>query len=93
MLSKHGELKPGMYAEVRIPLLSGAKSLLVPNNAIVRSTENEYVVKDSSGKAELVNIKEGLVSKDSTEVFGNLKVNDRVVVRASDEIKQGDSLQ
>ena len=93
VLSKHGELKPGMYAEVRIPLLSGAKSLLVPNNAIVRSTENEYVVKDSSGKAELVNIKEGLVSKDSTEVFGNLKVNDRVVVRASDEIKQGDSLQ
>jgi hypothetical protein len=82
-----------MYAEVRIPMLSGAKSLLVPNNAIVRSTEHEYVVKDSNGKASLVNIKEGLVSTDSTEVFGNLKANDKVVIHASDEIKQGDDLQ
>ncbi len=93
VLNKNGALKPGMYAEVRIPMLSGAKSLLVPNNAIVRSTEHEYVVKDSSGKAQLVNIKEGLVSNDSTEVFGNLKVNDKVVIHASDEIKQGDELQ
>jgi len=89
----NGELKPGMYAEVRIPMLSGAKSLLVPNNAIVRSTEQEYVVKDSGGKASLVNIKEGLVSNDSTEVFGNLKANDKVLLHASDELKQGDDLQ
>ncbi len=93
VLNKNGALKPGMYAEVRIPMLSGAKSLLVPNNAIVRSTEHEYVVKDSSGKAELVNIKEGLVSNDSTEVFGNLKANDKILVHASDEIRQGDELQ
>jgi membrane fusion protein (multidrug efflux system) len=37
-------LKPGMYAEVMTPMLSGTKSLLVPNNAIVRSTEREYVI-------------------------------------------------
>jgi membrane fusion protein (multidrug efflux system) len=93
VLNQNGELKPGMYAEVKIPMLSGAKSLLVPNNAIVRSTEHEYVVKDSGGKAYLVNIKEGLVSNDSTEVFGNLKANDKVLLHASDEIKQGDSIQ
>ncbi|HEY8784366.1 MAG TPA: efflux RND transporter periplasmic adaptor subunit [Mucilaginibacter sp.] len=92
VLNKNGQLKPGMYAEVRVPMLSGAKSLLVPNNAIVRSTEHEYVVKDSSGKAILVNIKEGLVSNDSTEVFGDLKANDKVVLHASDEIKQGDNI-
>jgi len=90
--NKDGQLKPGMYAEVRIPMLSGAKSLLVPNNAIIRSTEHEYVVKDSGGKASLVNIKEGLVSNDFTEVFGDLKTNDKVVVHASDEIKQGDQI-
>jgi len=37
--NQNGQLKPGMYAEVKIPMLSGAKSLLVPNSAIVRSTE------------------------------------------------------
>jgi len=91
--NKNGQLKPGMYAEVEIPMLSGAKSLLVPNSAIVRSTEREYIVKDSMGKADLINIKEGLVSNNSTEVFGNLKANDKIVQHASDEIKQGDDLR
>ena len=93
VLNKNGNLKPGMYAEVQIPMRSGTKSLLIPNTAIIRSTEHEYVIKDSSGKAEPVNIKEGLVNKDSTEVFGNLKANDKVLIHASDEIKQGDSIQ
>jgi membrane fusion protein (multidrug efflux system) len=91
--NENGQLKPGMYAEVKIPMLSGAKSLLVPNTAIIRSTEHEYVIKDSDGKARLVNIKEGLINNDSTEVFGNLKANDKVLVHASDEIKQGDNIQ
>ncbi|HEY4323308.1 MAG TPA: efflux RND transporter periplasmic adaptor subunit [Mucilaginibacter sp.] len=93
VLNSNGRLKPGMYAEVQIPMLSGAKSLLVPNNAIIRSTEHEYIIKDSDGKAALVNIKEGLVSNDSTEVFGNIKPNDKVLLHASDEIKQGDNIQ
>jgi len=90
VLNNNGQLKPGMYAEVNIPMQTGAKSLLVPNNAIIRSTEHEYVIVVRDGKANLVNIKEGLAGTDSTEVFGDLKVNDRVLVHASDEIKQGD---
>jgi membrane fusion protein (multidrug efflux system) len=91
--NKGGQLKPGMYAEVKIPMVSGAKSLLVPNAAIIRSTEHEYVVAMQNGKANLVNIKEGLAGRDSTEVFGNLKVNDRIVLHASDEIRQGDQIK
>jgi membrane fusion protein, multidrug efflux system len=90
VLNNNGQLKPGMYAEVNIPMQTGAKSLLVPNNAIIRSTEHEYVIAVRDGKADLVNIKEGLTGTDSTEVFGDLKVNDKVLIHASDEIKQGD---
>ncbi|MGZ3764198.1 MAG: efflux RND transporter periplasmic adaptor subunit [Mucilaginibacter sp.] len=90
--NNNGQLKPGMYAEVKIPMLSGAKSLLVPNAAIIRSTEHEYVIAVQNGKANLVDIKEGLVSRDSTEVFGNLKTNDSILLHASDEIRQGDDL-
>jgi membrane fusion protein, multidrug efflux system len=86
----NGQLKPGMYAEVDIPMLSGSKSLLVPNNAIIRSTEHEYVIDVDNGKANLVNIKEGLSGNDSTEVFGNLKAGDKIVLHGNDEIKQGD---
>lgn len=92
VLNKSGQLKPGMYAEVQIPLLSGVKTLVVPNNAIVRSTEHEYVIENVDGKAKLVNIKEGLTNNNSTEVFGNLKVNDKVLLHATDEIKDGDKI-
>lgn len=87
--NKNGQLKPGMYAEVKIPMLSGAKSLLVPNTAIVRSTERKYVIQVKKGKAVLVDVKEGLISRDSTEVFGNLKAGDRIVASANDELKDG----
>lgn len=87
-----GALKPGMYAEVKIPMLSGAKSLLVPNGAIVRSTEREYVVAVRDGKAVLVDVKEGLAGTDATEVFGDLKPTDKLIAHPSDEIKQGDPI-
>lgn len=92
VLNKDGKLKPGMYAEVDIPMLSGAKSLLVPNNSIIRSTEREYVIKVVNGKANLVNIKEGLAGSDSTEVFGNLKAADKIVLHGNDEVKEGTPL-
>jgi len=88
--NQNGQLKPGMYAEVKIPMLSGAKSLLVPNSAIVRSTEREYVIAVRYKKAVLVNIKEGLVGTDATEVFGDLKAGDKVINHPSDETKEGD---
>lgn len=82
------KFKPGMYGEVRIPLLSAAKSLLVPNHAIVRSTERQFVIKVVQGKASITAIKEGLAGTDSTEVFGNLKPGDQILLHATDEIKQ-----
>lgn len=93
VMNKDGQLKPGMYAEVKIPVRSGTKSLLVPNTAIVRSTERHYVVVVKDGKAHLVDIKEGLAGKDQTEIFGELSANDRVVSNAGDEIKEGDQIK
>lgn len=90
--NKDGQLKPGMYAEVKIPMLSGAKSLLVPNTAIVRSTEREYVIAVRDGKAKLIDVKEGLAGKDDTEVFGALSTNDRIVINGSDDLKEGDTV-
>ncbi|AEW00426.1 efflux transporter periplasmic adaptor subunit [Niastella koreensis] len=82
-------LKPGMYAEVKVPLLSETKSLLIPNNSIVRSTERQYVITVKDGKAHLVDVKEGLKAKDSTEVFGGLAGGDEILLHATDEIKEG----
>jgi membrane fusion protein (multidrug efflux system) len=87
------QFKPGMYAEVKVPLLSEAKSLLIPNNAIIRSTERQYVITVKEGKARFVDIKEGLKAKDSTEVFGNLASGDEILLHATDEIREGTEIR
>lgn len=87
------QFKPGMYAEVKVPLLSEAKSLLIPNNAIVRSTERQYVITVKVGRAQFVDIKEGLKAKDSTEVFGKLAGGDEILLHATDEIKEGTAIK
>ena len=87
------QFKPGMYAEVKVPLLSEAKSLLIPNNAIVRSTERQYIITVKDGRAQFVDIKEGLKAKDSTEVFGNLAGGDEILLHATDEIKEGTNVK
>lgn len=91
--NKNDLLKPGMYAEVQIPMLSGAKSLLVPNSAIVRSTERKYVIAVNNGKTSYVDVKEGLAAHDSSEVFGDLKPGTSIVTNANDEIKEGVSIK
>ncbi|MBE7178749.1 MAG: efflux RND transporter periplasmic adaptor subunit [Mucilaginibacter polytrichastri] len=92
VINQDKSLKPGMYAEVRIPLLTGAKSLLVPNNAIITSTERQYVVTVRNGKAQLVDVKEGLTTTDSTEVFGNIKANEHILLHPGDDVKEGDKI-
>lgn len=87
--NENQQLKPGMYAEVKIPLLSESQSLLLPDNAIVRSTERQYVIVVKNGKTVFVNVQEGLRGKGSTEVFGDLKNGDEVLLHATDEIKEG----
>jgi len=93
VMNKQQSLKPGMYGEVKVPLAFGAKSLLVPNNAIVRSTERLYVVKVVNGKAVYADIKEGIVNDTSTEIFGNLKAGDKIVLNAGDELKEGQEIK
>lgn len=91
--NKNEQLKPGMYAEVKIPLLSEAKSLLIPNHAIVRSTERQYVVAIRNGVTKFVNIQEGLRTKDSTEVFGDLASGDEILLHATDEVPEGTKIR
>lgn len=89
VLNKGLKFKPGMYGEVQIPLMSEATSMLVPDNAIVRSTERKFVARVEAGKTQLINIKEGLSSHDSTEVFGDLHAHDVIILHANDELKPG----
>jgi membrane fusion protein (multidrug efflux system) len=89
VINDKGLIKPGMYAEVSIPLQRKTPSLIVPANAIVRSTERHYVIKVSGGTTHFIDIKEGNTHNDSSEVYGNLQAGDSIMINANDEIKAG----
>jgi RND family efflux transporter MFP subunit len=82
-------LMPGMYAEVAWPQGRGARALLVPPKAIESTTERIFVIRVVNGVAEWVDVRRGSAEGDLVEVFGNLKPGDRILERASDEVRPG----
>ena len=87
-----GKLAAGMYPEVKWPVHSSAQSLVVPKSSVVVTTERVFVIRVRGGRAEWVDVKRGVADKDAVEVLGNLKAGDDVVVRGTDEIRDGTAI-
>jgi membrane fusion protein, multidrug efflux system len=89
VINNKGLIKPGMYAEVNIPLQRKNPPLIIPTGAIIKSTERHYVIVVTNGATHYVDIKEGNSHNDSTEIYGPLQEGDSVISNANDEIKEG----
>lgn len=89
----NGKLAPGMYADVLWPVRHGRRSLLVPPTAVVTTTERTFVIRNSGGRAEWVNVRKGRPAGELLEVFSPaLAEGDTILRRASDEIREGSRL-
>jgi RND family efflux transporter MFP subunit len=86
-------LAPGMYATVKWPVHRAQPALYVPKTSVVTTTERTFVIRDKKGKAEWVNVSKGAADGDFIEVIGPLQAGDKVVKRASDELREGTPLQ
>ncbi|HXS35484.1 MAG TPA: efflux RND transporter periplasmic adaptor subunit [Flavipsychrobacter sp.] len=84
--------KPGMYAEVTLPITGSANAFVVPKSAIVTTTERKYVVQIIDNQAKWVDVTEGNENGDSTEIFGNLHTSDQIVANANYQIKEGQTI-
>jgi RND family efflux transporter MFP subunit len=93
VMNRDGALAPGMYATVKWPVRRSRPALFVPKTSVATTTERTFVIRDRSGKAEWVDVKKGAAEGDLVEVLGNLNPGDRVVRRATDEIRDGTPLQ
>lgn len=83
------KLLPGSVADVRIPLTAKDSSFVVPKTALVNSNEGLYVIRVKDHKTERVTVKKGRDIGEKTEVFGELLLNDVLLTKASEEIKDG----
>ena len=91
--NKEQTLGPGMYATVRWPVRSADVGVFVPKTSVVTTTERTFVVRDKNGRAEWVNVQKGSADGDLIRVIGPLQEGDRVVKRATDEMREGMDLK
>jgi RND family efflux transporter MFP subunit len=93
VVNRDGSLAPGMYPTVKWPVRRSQPTLFVPKTSVVTTTERTFVIRDHDGSAEWVDVKKGFVEGDLIEVIGSLNPGDKVLRRATDEIRAGTPIQ
>jgi membrane fusion protein (multidrug efflux system) len=87
--NKNNELKAGSFAYVKLNMERAGNSFLIPAAAIATNQERKFVIRIKDGKAEWVDVRQGMSTDNGIEVFGSLSNNDTLIVRATDERKPG----
>ncbi len=84
-------LLPGMYAEVSVPMRSHDSTFVIPQTALVQSTEKVFVIRVTNDhKAQWIDVQKGMQGKEGVEVYSKeLALGDRLIKVATDEIRDG----
>lgn len=90
--NRSGELKPGMYVDVAIPIQRRAGTFNIPSSALLNSTQGTFVIVVRDGKAAWIPVITGNLSDESVEVFGDLQPGMKIVKKASEEIRDGEAV-
>ena len=93
VLNDDKSLLPGMYAEVNIPLPAKDSTFIIPKTALVASTEKVFVIRVVNDKAQWVDVKKGREADDKVEVYGNLNEGEKIIKKATDEIRDGSEIK
>jgi membrane fusion protein, multidrug efflux system len=89
--NRNSELKAGSFAYVKLNLERAGNSFVVMPTAIATNQERKFVIRVKDGKAEWVDVRQGISTEKGIEIFGNLNNGDTLLVRATDERKPGSS--
>jgi RND family efflux transporter MFP subunit len=88
-----GRLKPGAYVQVHLKMPDGARSLVVPANALLFRREGLQVGVVRDGKAQFVKVQPGYDYGDSMEILSGLQPTDDVILSPSDSLTSGTPVQ
>jgi RND family efflux transporter MFP subunit len=90
--NKNNELKSGMFANAHMKLSRNAPSFVVPSSAVAGNLEKRFVIRVTENKAAWIEVRSGMSLGDKLEIFGNLREGDSLLLRGSDEIKEGTAM-
>jgi HlyD family secretion protein len=91
--NNQGQLRDGMFAQVRIQGDARPDAVLVPNEAIVQRSGKSVVFVDADGKAQQRELQLGITDGKNTEVVAGLAAGDQVVTAGQDTLNDGDAIR
>lgn len=83
------QLKAGQYAKVAIQLQRPLPTLWVPASSVVQAQSGTFVLKIEQQSAKRIPVQVGITKDSIVEVFGNLQSGDSVLLKGSEEVKEG----
>lgn len=78
--NRKGNLAPGAFAKVRVPLKQ-QRGIMIPTQAVIPQTRGKSVIVARDGKATMQPIETGLRTADKVEVISGLEDGDTVVTK------------
>jgi membrane fusion protein (multidrug efflux system) len=82
-------LEAGMYADVLVPVVRSSPTMTVPSTAVATSVDGPFVIAVAGDTTHWVRVRKGDTVGDRVEVFGDLHDGQRIVERATEEIRSG----
>ena len=83
-------LKPGMLAQVTLPVSRRQPGFMIPYKAVLTTQERKVVMKVIQNHVKWIDVKAGFTDKDKTEVLGELNSGDQLITSPNEEIRDGE---
>ena len=93
LANSDGELKPGMFADVRLLTGESVKVLTVPQAAVAQKQGLYYVFLIQDGKAVRRQIEVGAATGSTIEVKAGLEPGTQVIATSVNRLKDGDAIR
>jgi RND family efflux transporter MFP subunit len=89
-----GELLPGAFAQVHLPLPRGLESWRLPSDTLLFRSDGLHVAAvNISGHVQLKAVRVGRDFGDEIEILSGIESGDRVIVNPPDSVRTGDLVQ
>ena len=92
VVNSDGRLAAGMYPAVKWPVHAKQSVLLVPGTSVVSTSERMFVIRVKDGSAQWIDVRRGPTKGDLVEVVGPIHEGDTVLLRGTDEVREGTHL-
>lgn len=91
--NQNHQLKGGEYAQVQLALRRSQPTLQLPASSIVESQSKVFVAKVKDQTIQHIPVERGISQGSVVEVFGNLEAGDEIILKASEELREGMTVQ